>query len=147
MGLLFQEYGVSFFPDVTPLHSTGILKALTSQVRTALQERNQWGQLLQEFTRYLLWNYCKSLREIRRLAFTGDWHVCCTPPAYGIYAMYHLYYSVVYIGITTSPPIKRFRKHLTDSLAHTHAASLHEFMARSNIEDWAIAPPEYVSTS
>ena len=118
-------------------------------MRIALQERNlgKWGQLLQERTRYLPWKYSKRLREIRRLAFTGDWHLCCTPPAYCIYAMYHLYYSVMYIGITMSAPIRRLQKHMTDSLAHTDAASLHKFMARSNMEDWGIAPLEYVSDS
>ena len=118
-------------------------------MRIAFRARNlgKWGQLLQERTRYLPLKYSKSLWEIRRLAFPGEWQLCCTPPAYCIYAVFHLYYSVVCIGIATSAPIKRLRKHMSDSSAHTHAISLHELMAWSSMEDRVIAPLEYVPDS
>ena len=44
-------------------------------------------------------------------------------------------------------PVRRLRKHVTHSLAHTDAASLHEFMARSDMAYWGIAPSEYVQDS
>ena len=149
LSLALAEFGTSELPDITPHNATGICKALTAQISTALQERNlgKWGQLVQERTKYLPFRYSKSLREIRRLAFTDIWHVCCTPPAFCIYIVYHLYLSVVYVGVTTSAPIKRLRKHMTDSLAQADAATLHEVMAKGRLEDWGIAPVEYVTDS
>ena len=96
---------------------------------------------------WLPWKHLKSLREIRRLSFVDFWHICCTPPAFCVYVIHHLYYSVVYVGITHQAPVRRLRKHMTDALASTDGSSLHEFMTRSNLEDRGIAPLEYVNDS
>ena len=108
----------------------------------ALTQKNlgRWAMLLELRTDYLLYRYSKTLREIRRLAHTDVWFLSVTPPGYLIYAMYHLYYNLVYIGITSAAPIRRLRKHMCDALAHTDNATLHLLMAKIDLYDWGIAP-------
>ena len=60
------------------------------------------------------------------------------------FTLYIICTSIVYIGITTSAPIRRLRKHMCDALAHVDNVSLHLYMAKSQLCDCGIAPLEYI---
>ena len=117
--LLFEEYGSSHMRLLNIKQAVSIHSALTLQMSIAL-------------------------REVRRLSYVHHWRVSVTPPAFVIYAVYHITLGLLYIGQTHMAPIQRLRKHMTDAAASVDGSSLHMYMQRADTEGWGIVVLEYV---
>ena len=145
--MLFQEYGSSHVPILRLHRSVSVCSALTLQMDHALRAKNlgKWASLMQQRITFLPYQNHRALREIRRLAYVHHWRICVTPPAFVIYAVFHLDLGILYIRQPHLAPVQRLRKHMTDAAAGTDTASLHSWMQIANQAGWGIAVLEYTS--
>ena len=100
---------------------------------------------MQTRSRYLPFSDHAPLRKARQLSHVNEWHLSVTPPKFCIYIIFHLWLHAVYIGITTSAPVQRLRKHMTDNLAHVDHSNLHLLMCKTCHAHWSIGVLEYIS--
>ena len=103
----------------------------------------KWASLQQQRITFLPSQHHRALREIGRLAYVQ--RICVTPPAFVIYAVFHLDLGILYIGQTHLAPVQRLRKRMTDSAAGADNASLHAWMQSASQAGWGIAVLEYTS--
>ena len=139
--LCLSESGVSQLPMLTVPHRASICSALTQQMHTALVHKSlgRWAELLQKRMEVLPYSDHKSMHEVRRLGCVYHWHVGFTPPGHLIYAVFHVYMSILYIGQTHLAPAQTY-----DSSTGTDTAILHKSMSYNDEADWGICVIRYV---
>ena len=79
-------------------------------------------------------------QEVRRLSFVHTWYMTVTPLGYLLYAISHLYPSVLHLGQTHLAPAQQLRKH---AVVGVDNSTLHKMMATSEEAPWGICLLEY----
>ena len=144
--LLFQDIGRSFLPKLAIPQKDNVPCALTMQIGRALQDKNLGirCQLSQQRLRYLPYDKHPVLGMARRLSYINTWHLVVTLPHNVVYFVFHLFVHIAYIGITTTAPIRRLRKHMTNAMWTSDCATLPAKMSTTDLAHWGIIPLQYV---
>ena len=102
-----------------------------------------WATCMQERLRYVHCRGHKTLCIARGVSRVHEWQICVPPPFEYISAV-QCHMLCAYIGRTTHALIKRLRKHISTTLAHTEDSRFHEMLRSTDLADWMIVPVELV---
>ena len=101
----------------------------------------------QQRLQYVPYDTQPVLGMARRLNSVNTWHLAVTPPHNVVYVVFYLVLNITCIGMTTTTPIGRLRKHMTDAMSTSDCTTLHVKMSTTDLAHWGIItslPPNWV---